>query len=345
MTRIEFDFEQAPWELTLERLAKDGSFSAARFLTLLEGENEDAVQDALQDLRERHIALDVSDLPRAPGTGEAALRLRREEQLVKQGTLMAALEENDPLRLYLEELAAIPAYGEVALLAADCAAGKESAREQLLNLSLSRVVELAGDYVGRGVLLLDLIQEGSLGAWQAVVEFQSGEFEQQRDWNIRQAMACLVTLQARANGVGLKMRQALEDYRAVDERLLSELGRNATLEEIALEMHITPEEAESVRDTLDSARMLSRAKAENAPREEEPEDEQHVEDTALFQMRQRIMELLSNVSEEDAKLLTLRFGLEGGLPMNPEETGKKLGMTPEEVIQREAAALARLRNS
>ena len=345
MTRIEFDFEQTPWELTLERLAKGGSFSAARFLTLLEGEDEDAAQDALLDLRERHIALDISDLPKPAGIGEAAVRLRREEQLVKQGALMAALDENDPLRLYLEELAAIPAWGDTALLAGECAAGKESAREQLLNLNLSRVVELAGEYVGRGVLLLDLMQEGSLGLWQAIVDYQTGDFEQQRDWNIRQAMAQVITLQARANGVGQKMRQALEDYRAVDERLLGELGRNATLEEIALEMHITPEEAESVRDTLESARMLSRAKAENAPKEEAPEDEQHVEDTALFQMRQRIMELLSNVSEADAQLLTLRFGLEGGLPLTPEETGKKLGLTPEEVIQKEADALAQLRNS
>ena len=100
-----------------------------------------------------------------------------------------------------------------------------------------------------------------------------------------------------------------------------------------------------VRDTLDSARLLSQARAASAPREEEPEEEQHVEDTALFQMRQRIMDLLSNVSEADANLLTLRFGLEGGLPMSPEETGRKLGMTPEEVIQREAAALSKLRNS
>jgi len=345
MTQIEFGFEQSPWELTVERLASGGSFSAARFLTLLEDQDEDAVLDALQDLRERRIALDISDLPKAAGNGEAALRLRREEQLVRQGTLPAALDENDPLRLYLEELASIPVCGDVAVLAADCAAGKETAREQLLNLSLSRVVELAEGCVGRGVLLLDLIQEGSLGLWQAIVDYRGGDFEQQRDWNIGQAMAQQITLQARANGVGQKMRLALEDYRAVDERLLGELGRNATLEEIALEMHITPEEAEAVRDTLDSARMLSRAKAENAPKEEEPEDAQHVEDTALFQMRQRILDLLSGVSEADAKLLTLRFGLEGGLPMTPEETGRKLGLTPEEVIQREAAALAQLRNS
>ena len=345
MTRIEFDFGESPWELTRSTLKRGTSISAARFLTLMEGEEEDAVQEALDYLRDNQIALDITALPKTAAVGEAALRLRREEQLVKAGTLLTALDENDPLRLYLEELAMVPACGDCALLASECAKGKESAREQLLNLCLSRVVDLAKEHTGCGVLLLDLIQEGSLGLWQAIMTYEDGDFETRCDWFIRQAMAQAITLQARENGVGQKMRGYLEDYRAVDERLLGELGRNATLEEIALEMHITPEEAEMVRDTLDSARLLSRAKAENQPKEEEPEDEQHVEDTALFQARQRILDLLSNLSEADAKLLTLRFGLEGGLPMSPEETGKKLGLTPEEVIAREAAALAQLRNS
>ena len=345
MTRIEFDFEESVWDLTRNSLKNGGHFSAGRFLTLMEGESEDAVMDALQDLQERRIRLDISDLPKFSADGEAALRLRREQQLVQQGTLLQALEENDPLRLYLEELAGIPACGDEAVLAQDCAAGKESAKEQLLNLSLSRVVELAKEHTGNGVLLLDLIQEGSLGAWQAISCYECGDFADHRDWFIRQAMAQAISLQARANGVGQKMRTAMEDYRCVDERLLGELGRNATLEEIALELHMTPEEAESVRDTLDSARLLSQARAANAPKEEEPEETQHVEDTALFQMRQRISDLLSGVSEEDAKLLALRFGLEGGLPLSPEETGRKLGLTAEEVIDREAAALAQLRSS
>lgn len=345
MTRIEFDFDESPWLLTLDALKTGSRIGAARFLSLMEGEEEDAVQDAFRDMEERRIVLDISDLPDVGASGEAAIRLRREEQLVLQGTLMAALDENDPLRLYLEELASIPAFGDETVLAMDCAAGKETAREQLLNLALSRVVEIAKEHTGKGVLLLDLIQEGSLGAWQAIACYSGGDFPEHRDWYIRQAMAQVITMQARENGVGRKMRQAMEDYRSVDERLLSELGRNATLEEIALEMHVTPEEAEVVRDTLDSARLLSQARAANAPKEEEPEDEQHVEDTALFQMRQRILDLLSSLSQDDAKLLTLRFGLEGGLPMTPEETGRKLGLTPEEVIAREAAALARLRNS
>ena len=88
--------------------------------------------------------------------------------------------------------------------------------------------------------------------------------------------------------------------------------------------------------------MIAQAKQ---PQEAEPtpEDEQAVEDTAYFQMRQRIAELLSDLEEADARLLTLRFGLEGGKPLSPEEVGKRLGLTPEEAVEREAAALSKLR--
>lgn len=324
----------------------DGALiSAARFLTLMEGETEDVVEEALQEMEDRALMLDISDLPKATGTGEAAVRLRREAELVKNGTLMQALDENDPLRLYLEEVATIPACGDVAVLAIDAAAGKQRSQEQLLNLTLSRVLEIAKEMVGNGVLLLDLIQEGSLGLWQAITTYRSGDFEAYSDRWIRQSMARLITLQARDSGVGQKMREALEDYKAVDERLLGELGRNATIEEIAEEMHMSAEEATLVKNMLDSARMMNRAKAEQEPEEETVEDEQHVEDTALFQMRQRISDLLAGLSDADAKLLTMRFGLEGGLPLSPEETGRKLGLTPEEVVEREAAALAKLRSN
>ena len=179
-----------------------------------------------------------------------------------------------------------------------------------------------------------------MALWQAI-QAPEGDYLTRRDRAIRAAMAKAVTLQARANGVGQKMRQALEDYRAVDERLLAELGRNATLEEIALELHMTPEDAETVRKVLEDARMLQQA---TAPKEEEAsEEEQAVEDTAYFQMRQRIADLLCDLPEQDQQLLTLRFGLEGGLPMSVEDTGRKLGLTAQEVVAREGAALAKLR--
>ncbi len=343
MNDLEFDFCDSPWETALASLTQGSKLSASHFLTLVEGETEEALEAALLELENRRIMLDISDLPKAAGTGEAALRLRREEQLVKQEHFWTALEENDPLRLYLEELSSIPACGDAQLLAEECAAGNSSAQEQLLNVSLSRVIGIAKELTGHGVLLLDLIQEGSLGLWQAIGSFTGGDFEESSEWWIRQSMAKLITLQARAGGIGQKLRQALEDYKAVDERLLSELGRNATIEEIAEEMHMSAEEAALVKNVLDSARLLNRARTENEPEEESPEDEQHVEDTALFQMRQRISELLSSLSDDDAKLLTLRFGLEGGLPLSPEETGRKLNLTPEEVVAREAAALSKLR--
>ena len=344
MNDLDFTFEATPWELTLETLKPGGKLSAARFLTLMEGEDEDYVEEALADLEARRICLDVSDLPKPAWTGEAAVRLRREEQLTADKKLLESLEGNDPLRLYLEELASIPAGGNVQLLAQECIMGKESAREELVNASLSRVVELAEGYVGRGVLLLDLIQEGSMGLWQGILSYEGGDFETHRDWWICQFLAKVITMQARSSGVGQKLRQTLEDYRAVDERLLGDLGRNPTIEEIAEELHISPEETALIAKMLENVRMMDKVKTAEQPKEEEnPEEEQAVEDTAYFQMRQRIADLLSGLSEEDGKLLSLRFGLEGGLPLSPEDTGKKLGLTAEEVVAREAKALVQLR--
>ena len=345
MNDLNFTFDQTPWELTLEQLHRGDTLSAVRFLTLVEQEEEDAVMDALSDLDTMSITLDISDLPKAAGTGEAALRLRREEELAKQGSYLGALERNDPLRLYLEELEELPKVEEPQALAEKALAGNDRAGEELATGRLYRVVELASEMVGRGVLLLDLIQEGSLGLWQSIGCYEGGNFAAHSDWWIRNAMAKAVTIQARSSGVGQKMRQAMEDYRAVDERLLSELGRNATVEEIAEQLHMTVEETVAVARMISNARLVDKAKPSQEHEEEDIEEERHVEDTAFFQMRQRILDLLSCLSEEDAKLLTLRFGLEGGMPLTPEDAGRKLGLTPEEVVTREAAALAMLRNS
>ena len=184
-----------------------------------------------------------------------------------------------------------------------------------------------------------------MGLWQAIRNYRRGDYAAHRDRWIRLYLAKAVTLQARQSGVGQKMRTALEDYRAVDERLLGELGRNPTLEEIALELHMKVEEADAVRKMLEDARILAKVKKPAVDEEEEQEaQEQSVEDTAMFQMRQRILDLLSGLSEEDQKLLNLRYGLEGGRPLSPEETGSQLGLTPEEVVAAEAAALAKLRS-
>ena len=343
MNTMDYSFEPTPWEQYRIRLQMGDTVSAADLLAMLEGESDQVLEDALQDLEQGCMVLSVEGLPRAAGTGEAAVRLRREAQLVKQGLSSRSLEEGDPLRLYLEEVAQTPTWGDEDLLASQAACGDESAMVALTNLGLSKVISLAQEYVGWGVLLLDLIQEGSLGLWQAIRCYRGGAYGDHRDRWIRFYLARAVTLQARQSGVGQRLRTAMEDYRAVDERLLSDLGRNPTLEEIALELHMTQETALEVKKMLDNARLLARP---GRPEEEEEQEaqEQSVENTALFQMRQRIGELLSGLSEQDQKLLTLRFGLEGGRPLTPEETGNRMGLTPEEVVAREAAALSSLRN-
>ena len=344
MNDLEFTFEQSPWEAFLMTKGMGDTVSAVTLLSLLEGADEQQAEEALNALETGCMNLDISGLPRGSAGGEAAVRLRREQQLAIKGLDLRDLEEGDPLRVSLEEVAAMPAFGDEQLLAEKCAKGNESAMEQLTNLGLSRVIELAREHTGCGVLLLDLIQEGSLGLWQAIRNYRYGQYVPHRDRWIRFYLAKAVTLQARQSGVGQKMRTALEDYRAVDERLLSDLGRNPTLEEIALELHMSVEETAAVKKMLDDARILARAKKPPVDEEEEKEaQEQAVEDTALFQMRQRISDLLSGLNPQDQKLLSLRFGLEGGRPMSPEEAGSLLGLTPEEVVAREAAALAKLR--
>lgn len=342
MNDFDVSFGDSPWERWLTSRRKGDRLNAAQLLTLLEDAGEEAVEDAFAAIEEKGLMLDISLLPTRQYVGQAALRLRQEQQLAENGMHVQELAPNDPLRLYLEELSAVPVCGDAELLAQMSARGDVRAQEQLTNLGLSRVVELAKEYVGYGVLLMDLIQEGSLGLWQAVQSYREGDYAVYRDACIRGSMARAVTLQARNNGVGQKLRQALEDYRSVDQRLLSELGRNPTLEEIALEMHITPEDAAVVKRNLDDARLLDRAVKEPEP--ETPEEEnQAVEDTAYFRMRQRIQELLSVLKEEDAELLRARFGLDGKPPLSPEEAGKRLNLTPQEVLEREAKALASLR--
>ena len=340
---MEFTFELSPWEQKLDALQAGDTISALDLMALLEEEDEETVLEALDTLEQKGVTLSIRDLPNLPTGGNMALRLRQEAQLVASGNLLTGLEANDPLRLYLEELAATPAAGDSTLLAQEHLDGSQSASQKLVTLSLSRVVELASELAGRNVLLLDLIQEGSMGLWQGILCYEGGNFEAHRDWWIRQYLARAVFMQARSGDLGQKLRQGMEDYRDTDQKLLSELGRNPTLEEIAEAMHVEPEEAATYANMLVMARTRQQVDEAMEPKETEPEDEQAVEDTAYFQMRQRITELLSTLSEEDAKLLTLRFGLEGGLPLSPEEAGRKLGLTPQEVVTREANALMKLR--
>lgn len=348
MNDLEYCFEDIEEieQVLMEGLGPGQSLSAVRVLTETEGQDEETLKALLDALTKKRIALDVSALPKPTGQGPSAQRLRLEEKLVKDGNLLHGLEPGDPLRLYLEEIAGLPVFGDPDAVAMKLGNGDESMEYRLADLMFSRVIEVSKEYVGRGVLLQDLIQEASLGLWHAIQIYKTGDktesFTSCCDWWLRQYLAEVVTVQAKIAGVGEKLYRAAEDYRSVDERLLTELGRNPTLEEMAEGLHMSVEETAAVAEMLENARLMQRVKApEEKPLPEE--EDQAVEDTAYFRMRQRVSELLSGVSEADAKLLSLRYGLEGGLPMDPQQVAQKMGITPEEVINREAVALSKLR--
>ena len=330
---IDITFEQSPLQSYLDSLAPGQLPTAANLLALCDSEED------LEQVFEQETAVDLSDLPAFSNFSETAQRLSVEAQLhsVEELTQFGA---DDPLGMYMEELAQIPVCGDEQVLALELLEGNQTAGEKLMNLSLRRVVEISFEYTGKGVLLLDLIQEGSMGLWVGLAAYAGGDYTQFRDTCIRRAMEKAVLLQAYAAGLGQKLRQAVEDYRMTDQRLLGELGRIPTMEEIAEALHMSAEEAAMVAGVLESANSMNRAK----PQEEEPqEEEQAVEDTAYFQMRQRIGELLSELSPKEAELLTLRYGLEGGKPLSAGEAGLKLGLTPQQAVELEAAALQKLR--
>ena len=339
----DFVFEQAPWEAYL-RSCKNGSvISGWNLISMLEDEEDDAVEDAFSILTVKKLQLDLSGLPQMSTGSNTAQRLQQEREYVTGGLKTALMEETDPLRLYLEEIAAAPACGDKKLLAEQLSSGDQRAAQRLTELGLSRVVEIAAEYAGQAVLLLDLIQEGNIGLWEAISGYRGGDYAAQRDEAIRSSVLKAIVLQARSNGISQKMKKALQDYRAADQHLLTKLGRNPGLEEIAQEMHISLEQAQTIEKTMADILLLQKAEKLAAPKEETAEDELPVEDTAYFQMRQRISEMLSVLDEQEARILTMRFGLEKGLPMSAEEVAKALGITTAAVTACETAALSKLR--
>ena len=348
---IELAFGKTALARELESLGVNDTLSAAKLLTLTDGISDDVMEELFDHLDGLIVDYDLSDFPRNLG-GEAARRLREEEQLVKSGNLLSGLAENDPLRVYLQELAGIPVCGDIRILVEELVACNreehfaEGLFTKILNLSLSRVVEIAMEHTGYGVLLLDLIQEGSLDLWRNLENMiEPDSFEQVRDNIIRMAMEKAIIRQARASGLGQKMRQAVEDYRMVDERLLGELGRNPTMEEMAEAMHMTVAEIEAVRKFLENARMVGKAHEVKEPDELDPEDSQAVEDTAYYQARERVDSLMSGITELEQKVVTMRYGLDGKQPQTAQEVGRKLNLTVSEVVELETAALTKMRES
>ena len=319
------------------------SYSAVRLLHLLEGEDLAVLDEVFSKMQRCRVALDIAALPAVECTGADALRLKQEAEFQSLEQITTGLQDNDPLVLYLQELEQLPVAGDVQAYAERYLQGQHHLAEQIMNLCLRLVLDVALEFTGHGVLLMDLIQEGNLALWDCLQYYEEGDFTAYAKWYIRQYMAKAVTVQAHESGVGRLVRENMEKYLETDRRLLIDLGRNPTSEELAEALGMEEDEVQVFRKMVEDAKDQATVTQQEKEPEITPEEDLAVEDTAYFQMRQRITELLSTLTEQEAKLLRLRFGLDGIKPMNPEQAGQVLGMTPAEVVAAEAAALAKLR--
>ena len=260
----------------------------------------------------------------------------------------------DPVRMYLKEI------GKVSLLSADeeielakrMEKGDEAAKKRLAEANLRLVVSIAKRYVGRGMLFLDLIQEGNLGLIKAVEKFdyrKGYKFSTYATWWIRQAITRAIADQARTIRIPVHMVETINKLIRVSRQLLQELGREPTPEEIAEEMDMP---VDRVREIL---KISQEPVSLETPIGEE--EDSHLGDfiqddnvpvpadaAAFTLLKEQLVEVLSTLTDREQKVLRLRFGLDDGRARTLEEVGKEFNVTRERIRQIEAKALRKLRH-
>ena len=260
----------------------------------------------------------------------------------------------DPVRMYLKEIGKVPLLSadEEIELAQRMEVGDEDAKKRLAEANLRLVVSIAKRYVGRGMLFLDLIQEGNLGLIKAVEKFdyrKGYKFSTYATWWIRQAITRAIADQARTIRIPVHMVETINKLIRVSRQLLQELGREPTPEEIAKEMSMS---VERVREIL---KISQEPVSLETPIGEE--EDSHLGDfiqddnvpvpadaAAFTMLKEQLEDLLGTLTEREQKVLRLRFGLDDGRARTLEEVGKEFNVTRERIRQIEAKALRKLRH-
>ena len=277
-----------------------------------------------------------------------------EEELADTDSLVDTFSTDDPVRMYLKEIGKVPLLtpDEEQDLARRMADGDEEAKRRMAEANLRLVVSIAKRYVGRGMLFLDLIQEGNLGLIKAVDKFdytKGYKFSTYATWWIRQAITRAIADQARTIRIPVHMVETINKLIRVSRQLLQEYGREPTPEEIAREMGMP---VDKVRDILKIAQEP--VSLETPIGEEEDshlgdfipdEDASEPSEAASFSLlKEQLMSVLDTLTPREKKVLELRFGIVDGRTRTLEEVGKEFNVTRERIRQIEAKALRKLRH-
>jgi RNA polymerase primary sigma factor len=294
-----------------------------------------------------------------------------EEGSADNDSLPAGLSLDDPVRMYLKEIGRVPllTMDEEKQLAMAIEAGDlerqkngqaqsriiehgDESKRKLTEANLRLVVSIAKKYVGRGMLFLDLIQEGNLGLIRAVEKFdyrKGYKFSTYATWWIRQAITRALADQARTIRIPVHMVETINRLIKISRQLLQELGRDPTVEEIAREMDLTPEKVREVIKISQEPISLETpiGEEEDSHLGDFIEDQEAIapaEAASVMLLKEKMADVLRNLTERERKVLVLRFGLEDGHQRTLEEVGQEFGVTRERIRQIEAKALRKLRH-
>ena len=337
----------------IEKAKSKGKITYSELASQLDEENPeqiDKVFDAFEDLVVDILQEDLEE-PNIEDLEEVE-DIKLEDLDLSIG--MDGINVDDPVRMYLREIGRIPllTYDQEIELAEKVLQGDEEAKQKLAESNLRLVVSIAKKYVGRGMLLLDLIQEGNMGLIKAVEKFdytKGFKFSTYATWWIRQAITRAIADQARTIRIPVHMVETINKLIRTSRHLLQQLGREPTPEEIAKEMEIPVEKVMEIQKIAQDPVSLETPIGE--------EDDSHLgdfiqdddspapQDSAAYTLlREQLEEVMQTLTPREAKVLKLRFGLEDGKARTLEEVGKEFMVTRERIRQIEAKALRKLRH-